>query len=46
MKKLNLLLITALSFISMKSFAQSSLPFDEQYYIMDKFLVNPSFTVC
>ncbi|MGB6093858.1 MAG: PorP/SprF family type IX secretion system membrane protein [Moheibacter sp.] len=44
MKKLNLLLITALSFISMKSFAQSSLPFDEQYYIMDKFLVNPSFT--
>lgn len=44
MKKINLLLIAALGFISMKTYAQSSLPFDEQYYIMDKFIVNPSFT--
>lgn len=44
MKKQNILLTLALGVISMCSFAQSSLPFDEQYYIMDKFLVNPSFT--
>lgn len=44
MKKLNLILIAALGFIGMKTYAQSSLPFDEQYYIMDKVIINPSFT--
>src|SRR5690606_41302416 len=44
MKKQNIIITIALSFISICTFAQSSLPFDEQYFIMDKFLVNPSFT--
>lgn len=44
MKKQNIFLTIALGLLSIGSFAQSSLPFDEQYFIMDKFLVNPSFT--
>src|SRR5690606_6815363 len=44
MKKQNILLTLTLGLISFCGFAQSSLPFDEQYFIMDKFLVNPSFT--
>jgi len=44
MKKQNILLTLTFGLISFCGFAQSSLPFDEQYFIMDKFLVNPSFT--
>lgn len=44
MKKQNIILTIAFSLISICAVAQSSLPFDEQYFIMDKFLVNPSFT--
>lgn len=44
MKRQNILLTLTLSLISVCAVAQSSLPFDEQYFIMDKFLVNPSFT--
>lgn len=43
MKKLNIILIIVLSLISMDAKAQSSLPFDEQYFLMDKAIVNPSF---
>lgn len=44
MKRQNILLTLTLSLMSICAIAQSSLPFDEQYFIMDKFLVNPSFT--
>lgn len=44
MKKQNILLTIAFSLFSLSAFAQSSLPFNEQYFLMDKFLVNPSFT--
>lgn len=44
MKKQNIIATIAMSIISIYTYAQSSLPFDEQYFIMDKFLVNPSFT--
>lgn len=44
MKRQNILLTLTLSLISICAAAQSSLPYDEQYFIMDKFLVNPSFT--
>ncbi|MFA7687204.1 MAG: PorP/SprF family type IX secretion system membrane protein [Moheibacter sp.] len=44
MRRKNILLTLTLSLISVCALAQSSLPFDEQYFIMDKFLVNPSFT--
>lgn len=44
MKKQNILLTLTLSLMSFCAVAQSSLPFDEQYFLMDKFLVNPSFT--
>ena len=44
MKRQNIILTLALSLISIGAFAQSSLPYDEQYFIMDKVLVNPSFT--
>lgn len=44
MKRQNIILTLALSLVSLCTFAQSSLPFDEQYFIMDKVLVNPSFT--
>lgn len=44
MKKQNIFLTLTLSLMSICAVAQSSLPFDEQYFIMDKVLVNPSFT--
>ncbi|MDD3771304.1 MAG: PorP/SprF family type IX secretion system membrane protein [Weeksellaceae bacterium] len=44
MKKQNIILTLAFSLLSLTAFAQSSLPFNEQYFLMDKFLVNPSFT--
>ncbi|MFA5619908.1 MAG: PorP/SprF family type IX secretion system membrane protein [Weeksellaceae bacterium] len=43
MKKQNIILILALSLITIPLFAQSSLPFDEQYFLMDKAIINPSF---
>src|SRR5690554_2155700 len=44
MKKQNIIFTIVIGLLSMCSYAQSSLPFDEQYFLMDKFLINPSFT--
>jgi type IX secretion system PorP/SprF family membrane protein len=44
MKRKNIILTLILGLVSITTFAQSSLPFDEQYFLMDKFLINPSFT--
>lgn len=44
MKRQNILITLTISLLSLGAFAQSSLPFDEQYFIMDKFLINPSLT--
>ena len=44
MKRQNIILTLTLGLVSLCAFGQSSLPFDEQYFIMDKVLVNPSFT--
>lgn len=43
MKKQTILLTIALTLFATGAFAQSSLPFDEQYWLMDKAIVNPSF---
>lgn len=42
MKKQNIFLSFTIGLLSVCTFAQSSLPFDEQYFTMDKFIVNPS----
>lgn len=44
MKRQNIIITLTLSLVSLCAFAQSSLPFGEQYFIMDKVLVNPSFS--
>ncbi|HLV23617.1 MAG TPA: PorP/SprF family type IX secretion system membrane protein [Moheibacter sp.] len=44
MKRNNIILTLIFGLISVTTFSQSSLPFDEQYFLMDKVIVNPSFT--
>ncbi len=43
MKKIKHVLSVLTIFIASAAFGQSSLPFDEQYFTVDKFLINPAF---